>query len=162
MCLIAVFEKPEPPDAREYEGHKSVQLRDSRGYFRSRWSNDVAGCSPAIIGCDRLYMFNRWYRDTEVGLLGCGNATYRTGFHVFRARRSAVAWGSNTREVVVRVRYRQVVARGTESPIQDPQGHLADVAREIMFLPKDGFQPAELSRDPLSGMILVEPINEET
>lgn len=90
---------------------------------------------PTIIESPVCKM-GRWYSDKEDRLLKteydetCIREIYPTGFHVFETLDGAKIWLNTTSEVIVKVRYKKVVAKGY-------QGRFKVVVAKKIFLEKD-------------------------
>lgn len=83
-----------------------------------------------------LVLRGRWLHSSDIRIVtfswaGGRHKTYPSGFHIFKYKKDALRWNCRNRGVVVRVRFRNLVATGYQRP-----NYPCLVAKE-MFVPEE-------------------------
>lgn len=109
MCLTSVTstEYEETPKGEYHTGWKAVSIHKDIMKFYSMWN------------CGRL--LNKWHRCNKTNRLTTvsGFDSYDLGFHIFATREGARFWKRHWAGYrVVKVRYRNVVARGIQGGLK--------------------------------------------
>lgn len=113
-----------------------IRRRSGVGYKSVRKVNGVYKCYDYMPSAGTVkYPLNKWVADPKTGNADAWGSmkTYPTGFHICLRREAVVSLPcSETGEVIIRVKFRKVVA----SQIDNPDGMYGPqvVAREIMNL----------------------------
>jgi hypothetical protein len=70
------------------------------------------GWTP-IIKKGKIFPFGEWILDPNDGLIGCQDAAYKKGFHIFKKLEDADHY-QEADELILKVRYRRVVCEGIQ------------------------------------------------
>lgn len=98
MCLSTIIKGAPAPKGY---GWKVVKVNNGRFSYKVRPGSELR--------------FGRWLQANDTILQASDFSTYKSGFHIFDSRRAARDYKNNQSGVVVRVKYRKVVAVGTQS-----------------------------------------------
>ena len=141
MCLDKVFKNDGSWDeiTTEYVGYKVLSnIHKAFGQQRYRGIIFMDACMP--------YELGKWYIASGCNTLlqtDTGNDEYRQGFHIFRtvvsARKYAeLNWVKDKDNVIVKVKYKNILAKGYDYVEDKNTKNRVDVAREMKLVEEVG------------------------
>lgn len=121
MCLSTITSSKNLPNATGY-GWKVMSNMDNK---------IITPCFATSLAVGRWHKDKRQYK-----LKDNYSDEYKTGFHIFATRQAARLYKRGTFDKVYKVKYRHVVATGTQWDGLSNEYLPALVVREIMLLPR--------------------------